>query len=45
MLSAIADGQPLGLQDNVEALVQKVVDWRGEEHLNDDLSILALSVV
>lgn len=44
LLSAIADGQALSLQDTVESLVQKVVAWRGEEHLKDDVSILAVSV-
>ena len=44
LLSAIAEGQGLGLQDTVESLVQKVVAWRGEEHLRDDVSILAVSV-
>ena len=44
LISAIADGQSLGLQDTVESLVQKVVAWRGEQHLKDDVSILAVSV-
>jgi serine phosphatase RsbU (regulator of sigma subunit) len=44
LLSAIAEGQGLGLQDTIESLVQKVVAWRGEEHLRDDVSILAVSV-
>ena len=44
LLTAIADGRALGLQDSVESLVQKVVSWRGEEHLQDDVSILAVSV-
>jgi serine phosphatase RsbU (regulator of sigma subunit) len=44
LVSAIAQGQALGLQDTVESLVQKVVAWRGEEHLKDDVSILAASV-
>lgn len=44
LLSAIADGRTIGLQDSVESLVQKVVAWRGEEHLRDDVSILAVSV-
>jgi sigma-B regulation protein RsbU (phosphoserine phosphatase) len=44
LLSAIAEGQSLGLQDTVESLVQKVVAWRGAEHLRDDVSILAVSV-
>jgi sigma-B regulation protein RsbU (phosphoserine phosphatase) len=44
LLTAIADGQTLSLHDTVESLVKKVVDWRGEEHLRDDVSILAVSV-
>ncbi len=44
LLGAIADGQALSLQDTVESLVQRVVAWRGEEHLRDDVSILAVSV-
>ncbi len=44
LLSAIAAGRALGLQDTIESLVEKVVAWRGEEHLRDDVSILAVSV-
>jgi sigma-B regulation protein RsbU (phosphoserine phosphatase) len=44
LLSAIADGQSLGLSDAVESLVQKVIAWRGEDHLRDDVSILAIAV-
>jgi serine phosphatase RsbU (regulator of sigma subunit) len=44
LLIAIADSRAIGLQDSVESLVQKVVAWRGEEHLKDDVSILAVSV-
>jgi sigma-B regulation protein RsbU (phosphoserine phosphatase) len=44
LLAAIADGRALGLHDTVESLVQKVVAWRGDEHLRDDVSILAVSV-
>jgi len=44
LLSAIVDGQALGLQAAIESLVQKVVAWRGEEHLRDDVSILTVSV-
>ncbi len=44
LLSAVADGQTLGLQAAVEFLVEKVVAWRGEAHLKDDVSILAVSV-
>jgi len=44
LLGAIADGQALGLDDTVESLVQKVIAWRGEDHLKDDVSILAIAV-
>jgi serine phosphatase RsbU (regulator of sigma subunit) len=44
LLTAIADGQNLSLHNALESLVQKVVAWRGEEHLKDDVSILAVSV-
>jgi serine phosphatase RsbU (regulator of sigma subunit) len=44
LLSAIADGQATNLQGAVESLVEKVVAWGGEEHLGDDVSILAVSV-
>ncbi len=44
LFQAIADNRALGLQDTVESLVQNVVAWRGEEHLRDDVSILAVSV-
>ena len=44
LLTAIADSQAVGLQDSIESLVQKVVAWRGEEHLRDDVSLLAVSV-
>lgn len=43
LLSAIADGQDLGLSAAVESLVQKVVAWRGDDHLKDDVSLLAIA--
>jgi serine phosphatase RsbU (regulator of sigma subunit) len=45
LLSAIADGQALSLNDTVESLVQRVTAWRGADHLKDDVSILAIAVV
>lgn len=45
LLTAIADSQAVSLQDSVESLVQQVIAWRGEEHLRDDVSLLAVSVV
>lgn len=44
LLSAIAQGQSLELDQAVQSLVQKVIAWRGEDHLRDDVSILAVSV-
>jgi sigma-B regulation protein RsbU (phosphoserine phosphatase) len=44
LFAAIADGRAFSLHDTVESLVRKVVAWRGEEHLRDDVSILAVSV-
>jgi sigma-B regulation protein RsbU (phosphoserine phosphatase) len=44
LLGAIADGQGLGLSDTVESLVQRVTAWRGEDHLRDDVSVLAIEV-
>lgn len=44
LLSAIADGQSLSLNETVESLVRKVIAWRGEDHLKDDVSILAIAV-
>jgi serine phosphatase RsbU (regulator of sigma subunit) len=44
LLPAIAEGQGLPLRDDVESVVRKVVAWRGQDHLRDDVSILALSV-
>ncbi len=43
LLRAITDGQARGLNDTVESLVQEVIAWRGEEHLKDDVSILAIA--
>lgn len=44
LLGAIADGQALSLSDTVESLVRRVIAWRGEDHLRDDVSILAVAV-
>ncbi len=44
LLPAIAAGQALNLREAVDSLVQNVVAWRGEEHLHDDVSILAVEV-
>jgi serine phosphatase RsbU (regulator of sigma subunit) len=44
LLTVLADSRALGLNSTLESLVQEVVAWRGEEHLKDDVSILAVSV-
>jgi serine phosphatase RsbU (regulator of sigma subunit) len=44
LIAAIAETRSEGLKGNVESLVRKVVAWRGEEHLKDDVSILAIAV-
>jgi sigma-B regulation protein RsbU (phosphoserine phosphatase) len=44
LLRAISDTREMSLQDSVESLVQKVVAWKGEDHLKDDVSLLAVSV-
>ncbi|MEW6251936.1 MAG: SpoIIE family protein phosphatase [Planctomycetota bacterium] len=43
LLSALAERRTCGLSDTVDALVQRVVAWRGAEHLRDDVSILAIA--
>lgn len=44
LISAIAESQALSLSDSVESLVRRVIVWRGEDHLKDDISILAIAV-
>ena len=44
LLESISEGHALGLSDAVESLVHKVIAWRGEDHLRDDVSILAIAV-
>jgi phosphoserine phosphatase RsbU/P len=44
LLGAIADTRALGLSESVESLVHKVVAWHGDDHLKDDVSILAIAV-
>ena len=34
----------VGLNEAVDSLVRKVVEWHGEDHLQDDVSILAVAV-
>lgn len=44
LLGAVAEAQPLGLNGAVESLLRKVITWRGEDRLRDDVSILAIGV-
>jgi hypothetical protein len=38
----VGESGELPLQEAVESLIKKVVAWRGDEHLKDDVSILAI---
>lgn len=44
LLAAVAEYQTLDLRGSVESMIQKIIAWRGEDHLKDDVSILAVSV-
>jgi serine phosphatase RsbU (regulator of sigma subunit) len=44
LLPAITAGQSLHIDQVPDQLVQRVVAWHGEEHLRDDVSILAIEV-
>lgn len=44
LLGAIADSRDMTLPESVDSLVRKVIDWRGDGHLRDDVSILAIEV-
>jgi serine phosphatase RsbU (regulator of sigma subunit) len=43
LLDAIAKAHSLELKPAVDLLVRKVIDWRGDEHLKDDVSVLAVA--
>lgn len=42
---AIKNNQALTLEESIHALVEKVVRWRGDEHLKDDASIAAVELM
>jgi phosphoserine phosphatase RsbU/P len=42
--AAILEAQTLPLQESVDLLVAKVVAWHGDEHLKDDVSIVAVQM-
>jgi sigma-B regulation protein RsbU (phosphoserine phosphatase) len=44
LLEAIADGKDMSLEDSIDSVVEKVVAWRGDDHLKDDVSILAMEI-
>ena len=44
LLAAIADSRDTTLSESVDSVVRKVIAWRGNEHLKDDVSILAIEV-
>ena len=42
--AAIAESRALSLAESVDSLVRKVIAWRGDEHLTDDVSILCVEI-
>ncbi|HOW73025.1 MAG TPA: SpoIIE family protein phosphatase [Phycisphaerae bacterium] len=44
LLGAIEAGRHLGLSEVVESLIRTVAGWRGDDHLRDDVSILAIGL-
>ncbi len=42
--AAIDDARSLSLQESVDSLIQQIIAWRGDEHLRDDVSVLAMEI-
>ncbi len=42
---AIEKSQELTLDETIGSLVEEVVKWRGDQHLKDDVSVLAVEIV
>jgi len=42
--AAMAAGRSMPLDQSVESLIQQVIAWRGDGHLKDDVSILAVEI-
>lgn len=45
LMAAVAESSGASLQESVDSLVQRVIAWRGNEHLRDDVSILAIELL
>jgi sigma-B regulation protein RsbU (phosphoserine phosphatase) len=45
LLAAIERCRSMTLDESVESLVEEVVAWHGDEHLADDISLLAVEIV
>ncbi len=43
--AAIVEDRSLPLEESVESLVQHVLAWRGDEHLKDDVSVVAVEIL
>ena len=43
LLGAVADSHALGLNESIESLIRRVIASRGEDHLKDDVSVLAIA--
>ncbi len=44
LYTAIAEGQSLPLAESMDLIIQRIVAWRGDEHLKDDVSILCVEI-
>jgi sigma-B regulation protein RsbU (phosphoserine phosphatase) len=44
LITAITEGRATGLQESVDLIVRKVMDWHGDDHLKDDVSIAAVEM-
>ncbi len=42
---AVRKSQALELEESLNPLVAEVVKWRGDEHLKDDVSVLAVEIL
>ncbi|MEE8326387.1 MAG: PP2C family protein-serine/threonine phosphatase, partial [candidate division NC10 bacterium] len=44
LLEALVDGKDMSLKDSIDSVITKVVSWRSDDHLKDDVSILAMEI-
>ncbi|MHC4714521.1 MAG: PP2C family protein-serine/threonine phosphatase [Planctomycetota bacterium] len=44
LIATIAEGRATDLQESIDLIVRKVIDWHGDDHLKDDVSIAAVEM-